>query len=64
MTWGREGSQKPEEARSQKPEARSQKSEEHPQVQLVFFLLLTIASGPFWLLDSDFRQWALLASCF
>jgi len=33
-------------------------------VQLVFFLLLTTVSGLFWLLASDYRQWALLASCF
>jgi len=42
------------EARSQKPEARSKKQK--TPVQLVFFWILTIASGPFWLLSSDNRQ--------
>jgi hypothetical protein len=46
-------SKKPE-ARSQKPEARSQKPEYGAPVQLVLF----------WLLASDKRQLALLASCF
>jgi hypothetical protein len=53
-------SQKPEarskkqEARSKKPEARSKKKT--PPVHLVFFWLLTIVSGLFWLLASDNRQ--------
>jgi len=33
-------------------EARSQKPEEDSPVQLVFFWLLTVVSGPFWLLAS------------
>jgi hypothetical protein len=38
---------------SEKPEARSQKPEEkHPQLHDVFFWILTIESGFFWLLDS------------
>jgi hypothetical protein len=57
------GGVKPED-RSRKQEARSKKQEAHPPLQLVFFLLLTIVSWPFWLLASDWRQLALLASCF
>ena len=43
--------------RSKKQEARSKKQEEDSPVRLVFFFwLLTIDSGPFWLLASDLRQ--------
>jgi hypothetical protein len=35
---------------------RSQKPEDEPSVQLVFFWILTIDSGPFWLLDSENRK--------
>jgi hypothetical protein len=42
--------------RSQKPEARSQKPEDEPPAQRVSFWLLTVVSGPFWLLASDDRQ--------
>jgi hypothetical protein len=59
-----EARSKKQEARSKKQEARSKKQEEGPPVRLVYYLLLTIVSGPFWLLTSDNRQWALLASCF
>jgi hypothetical protein len=52
------------EDRSQKQEARSKKQEEGLPVQLVFFCLLTIASPLFWLLASDNRKSALLASFF
>jgi hypothetical protein len=41
-----------QEARSKKQEARSKKQEEGRPVQLVFFWLLTVVSGPFWLLAS------------
>jgi hypothetical protein len=34
-------------------EARSKKQEELPLVQIVFFWLLTIVRGLFWLLASD-----------
>jgi uncharacterized oligopeptide transporter (OPT) family protein len=44
---------KKQEARSKKQEARSKKQEEDSPVRLVFFWLLTIVSGLFWLLDSS-----------
>ena len=50
MIWERGGRQQ---ARSQKPEA------DRP-VQLVFFLLLTSVSEPFWLLASDREECDLL----
>jgi septal ring factor EnvC (AmiA/AmiB activator) len=49
-----EARSKKQEARSKKQEARSKKQEEEPPVQLVYFLLLTSVSGPYWLLDSCF----------
>jgi hypothetical protein len=52
-TDGTPGGQK-QEARSKKQEAGSKKQEEDSPVQRVFFWLLTIVSGPFWLLASDF----------
>jgi hypothetical protein len=66
MRYSRDRIQKPE-ARSQKPEVRSKKQEARSQkpearskkdapLRNVFFWLLTIASGPFWLLASDSRQ--------
>jgi hypothetical protein len=51
MTGGHET----EDDRRQKTEDRRQKQKKTP-VQPVFFWILTIASGPFWLLSSDNRQ--------
>jgi hypothetical protein len=42
------------EDRRQKQEARSKKQEEDSPLRLAFFWLLTIVSGPFLLLASEF----------
>jgi hypothetical protein len=53
---GRQAVWRRREARSKKQEARSKKQEEDSPVRLAFFWLLTIVSGPFWLLAADCRQ--------
>jgi hypothetical protein len=59
---GEEGRRQKTEDRSKKQEARSKKQEEGLPVRLVYYLLLTIVSEPFWLLTTVNGPFWLVAS--